>query len=496
MSRTDPPLRIAVWLEVPPRQPLLGEGIPTHLARLLEVWGQQSRHNVMVYTPAWNRAQTETYIKGYNLARFSNIRFTFVPSRFSWFDAWAGATQNAPGKDAPPADAAPRKQALALHRRLLHGALRLAHAAYARLPKKLHAAAWNGIRQFLDYGLGRRMAETINRDGADVCLLPQGDRAMARHVRMPLVACIPDVICVEFPELFAASEIRRSLARFRAVAARAEAVISVSNHVKDAHVVRHLSVAPPRAHAVPHAPMALDGFLPRDPARRIAAYITDEMASNPGQRRILGVPEWRKALADPGLHEGGFLYYPTQYRPYKGIEDAARGLHLYNRLYKEDRPLRLILTCDPTPHPSLMALIADNDLFATVLPFARLPPDVHASFCARARFVVTASHFEGGFPFMFSEALSVGSPVLMNRIPVTTETLPEALWNTTLFAANSPEDMARRLARALPRRDKILAYQKDFYATLRRRAWSDVAAEFIAIARAAIANPQNRAASS
>jgi len=41
-----------------------------------------------------------------------------------------------------------------------------------------------------------------------------------------------------------------------------------------------------------------------------------------------------------------------------------------------------------------------------------------------ADLAVNPSLSEGGFPFTFTEALSVGTPVVMARIPVTEEIIP------------------------------------------------------------------------
>jgi glycosyltransferase involved in cell wall biosynthesis len=91
---------------------------------------------------------------------------------------------------------------------------------------------------------------------------------------------------------------------------------------------------------------------------------------------------------------------------------------------------------------------------------------------------VVPTLFEGGFPFPFSESLSVGTPVVMSDISVTREVVPPDLQPVMLFDPYDVEAIADRIAWALDHRSVLLARQRPFHAALQRRTWHDVAGEY------------------
>jgi glycosyltransferase involved in cell wall biosynthesis len=89
---------------------------------------------------------------------------------------------------------------------------------------------------------------------------------------------------------------------------------------------------------------------------------------------------------------------------------------------------------------------------------------------------------EGGCPFTFTEALSVGTPVVMSRIPVAEEVLVDSkLQEVTFFDPFDWSDCAKRIEWAVTHRDELLKYQLDVYAMLCKRTWTDVVAEHVKV---------------
>ena len=89
---------------------------------------------------------------------------------------------------------------------------------------------------------------------------------------------------------------------------------------------------------------------------------------------------------------------------------------------------------------------------------------------------------EGGCPFTLTEALSVGTPVVMARIAVTREVVTDAeLQGLMLFDPYDWEDMAARMEWALQNRDELLGRQLKLYDRLAQRSWRNVVHEYIAI---------------
>jgi glycosyltransferase involved in cell wall biosynthesis len=99
-----------------------------------------------------------------------------------------------------------------------------------------------------------------------------------------------------------------------------------------------------------------------------------------------------------------------------------------------------------------------------------------------AELAVNPSLSEGGCPFTLTEALSVGTPVVMGRIAVTEEVITDpALQDVMLFDPYDWKDMAARIEWALQNREALLTRQLKFYAKLSQRTWRHVVDEHIAI---------------
>ena len=79
-------MHIALWLELNPRQPLLGEGIATHLARLVGVWGRQENTRVTAFVPLWNKNRFEEYANAFGLFQLPGFEVAYVRSLGAWFD--------------------------------------------------------------------------------------------------------------------------------------------------------------------------------------------------------------------------------------------------------------------------------------------------------------------------------------------------------------------------------------------------------------------------
>jgi glycosyltransferase involved in cell wall biosynthesis len=95
---------------------------------------------------------------------------------------------------------------------------------------------------------------------------------------------------------------------------------------------------------------------------------------------------------------------------------------------------------------------------------------------------VNPSLSEGGCPFTFTEALSVDTPVVLGRIPVTEEVLSDPdFQRVTFFDPYDWRDLARRIEWATEHRTELLEIQKKTYSAMAQRTWTDVVREHVAI---------------
>jgi glycosyltransferase involved in cell wall biosynthesis len=99
-----------------------------------------------------------------------------------------------------------------------------------------------------------------------------------------------------------------------------------------------------------------------------------------------------------------------------------------------------------------------------------------------ADLAVNPSLSEGGCPFTLTEALSVQTPVVMAKIPVTTEIITDkTLQEMMLFDPYNWRDLAARIEWGLNNREELLSKQLELFEVLSRRSWRDVVDEHIRI---------------
>jgi glycosyltransferase involved in cell wall biosynthesis len=173
-----------------------------------------------------------------------------------------------------------------------------------------------------------------------------------------------------------------------------------------------------------------------------------------------------------------FIFYASQFRPNKNVISLLRAYeYLLRSRYIS---CRLILTGRPEVLPEIEAFIAERRLGRDIICLYGLTMQELAASYALADLAVNPSLSEGGFPFTFTEALSVGTPVVMARIPVTEEIVvdPE-LAETMLFDPYDWRDMADRIEYGLSNRQALLNMQMPLYQNLATRTWRTVVDEYI-----------------
>jgi glycosyltransferase involved in cell wall biosynthesis len=142
----------------------------------------------------------------------------------------------------------------------------------------------------------------------------------------------------------------------------------------------------------------------------------------------------------------------------------------------------LILTGHPSAIPEIWQFIFDNRLENDVIFLHGLKIEELAACYKLATLAVNPSLSEGGCPFTFTEALSVGTPVVMARIPVTEEVIRNSgVQDATFFDPYDWEDCASRIEWAIKNRAELLSLQLKTYAELCERSWTDVVREHLQV---------------
>jgi glycosyltransferase involved in cell wall biosynthesis len=177
-----------------------------------------------------------------------------------------------------------------------------------------------------------------------------------------------------------------------------------------------------------------------------------------------------------------YLFVSSQIRPHKNLANLISAFdYLLRQRYL---PLKLFTTGDLShANQDVRDLIATRHLDLDVIGVPNLPAVVHAAFYRLAELTVVPTLFEGGLPFPFSESLSVGTPVVLSRIPAVCEALPRHLWPLALFDPYDTKSIADRIEWGLEHREILLVAETDEYASMTKRTWSHVAGEYLAVLR-------------
>lgn len=520
---------VAIWLQLQPGQVLVGEGIGMHLSQLLKGFRELGNVRVVLCAPRWSQRTVQDYLRMYSLHTFADVRYFGLPyptttpiSRPSTKPSlWKTAISFVSSQllQAMPASLAwifialiamPFAAALVGLRwlyRLLTSALaplRLITAHFIT-PLTYYAMAF-----YIDWSFSIK-----------ACIVPIGTWNLCRYIRRkPLTVQVPDVVFLEFPEVFdAIPDVPHMTSEILKVAQHATRVICPSDHVKWCHHVP-LGIPPETSKVIRHAPMTcaehlshavhasdkgikatgfrvfhefcedtcygayFDHYVKQRPTRRYLRAIASRRRRHDVVRSTsLSLAQfgnslhWLTAVTSRPMATAPILYYPTQIRPYKNITRLLRALYRLREHYGYD-PL-LILTGNISAMPEHAAFIRSTDLYSNILCLPRLSARIHAAAYCTATLTISASLFEGGFPFLFSESLSVDTPVVMADIPVVRELLPAGL-ESMLFDPRDVDAIADIVHAALCDPSSLLSMQQHvFREQVASRSWTHVAADYL-----------------
>ncbi|WP_133139470.1 glycosyltransferase [Legionella genomosp. 1] len=302
------------------------------------------------------------------------------------------------------------------------------------------------------------------------------------RIQGPKLMCVPDVVLSEFPIGFCDIGGNRFLDNFKALesAIYAGKYFAVySETIKWKVLVDRYGIDPENIAVIEHAPSTLDSFvLPMHEQGKRAESLSRAYCHNLiGQALSRSKNSYIRNFINV---EFRFLFYASQFRPNKNIITLLRAyVHL---LRKNLRPHKLILTGDTKAFKGVQEFIIKHSLQKEVFCLHGLSVEELAAFYKSADLVVNPSLSEGGCPFTFTEALSVGTPVVMSRISVAEEVLTDPLLQKfSFFDPYSWEDMASKMEWAIQHRQQLLDIQSKTFEQLRHRNWTHVVNEHIKV---------------
>jgi glycosyltransferase involved in cell wall biosynthesis len=328
----------------------------------------------------------------------------------------------------------------------------------------------------------QRMQKVIERlRGVSAWYCPAAFWPAFNQINAPRLMCVPDVVLTDFPVGFSSVNGDYTLQVFEKVEkaiAESDNLVAYSGAIKWGTLVDRYGVDEDKVSVIYHAPNKLDRLV------TVTGFPDSEKASKNYCRDILLRALLKGANIDylAGIKNGNiqFLFYASQFRPNKNILTLLRAYEylLRNRYLS----LKLILTGNPRHMPEIIDFIARHRLEEEVICLPKLSVDELAACYKLAALVVNPSLSEGGCPFTFTEALSVGTPVVMSKIPVSEEVLMDpVLQELTFFNPYDWKNMAERIQWGVANREKLLAVQLPTYEQLVQRTWQDVVNEHLDI---------------
>jgi glycosyltransferase involved in cell wall biosynthesis len=300
-------------------------------------------------------------------------------------------------------------------------------------------------------------------------------------IKKPKLLCVPDIVLSDFSVGFANLGGDRMLGIFSEIeeAVRgAEKFVTYSECVKWETLVDRYCVNPDNVAVVRHAPSNLNNSI-----HLLGIENEHEATLNFCRFQFLNSIfrcaniHYLKGIENPDLK---FIFYASQFRPNKNMLTLLRA---YKNLIERDViKHKLILSGNPLSFRAVHEFISAYRLQDDILCLHGLKTQELAACYKLADLAVNPSLSEGGCPFTFTEALSVDTPVVMARIPVTEEVLTDPeLQKMTFFDPYDWQNLAERIQWALSHREELLALQRRTYAELSRRTWSDVVNEHLII---------------
>jgi glycosyltransferase involved in cell wall biosynthesis len=300
------------------------------------------------------------------------------------------------------------------------------------------------------------------------------------RLQAPQLICIPDVVLTDFATNFSELGGDRLLETFRQieqVLSRGRHFVTYSDYVKRQTLVRRFGVDPSAVDVVNHGVNRVDSLV------TIHNVENCEVATDALCAELVARAVRRSGLTFPAAlgESTRFLFYASQFRPHKNLLNLLRACdYLLRGRYIG---CKLVLTGNPEVVPDLKGFVQAQGLAEEVVFLHRLSPQELAACYRRAALSVNPSLFEGGLPFTFAESVSVGTPVVMARIPVTVEAIHDAeLLRDMLFDPNDYIDIAARLEWALENRDSLYHRQRAYFdRAIAPRTWDDALVDYVSI---------------
>ena len=331
------------------------------------------------------------------------------------------------------------------------------------------------------------LVRKINRmNCADIWFSPAMHWPEFNHISGPRVIVAPDLVTSSYPHGFACTRMLPYSELIRKTIENGDHFITYCQYLKDSLLVKDFNKEEKNIRVVPHAVNRLDAYIDIHSNTRQLGYPENVNTVFARQRlnslkeyaTLSPLPRVRDYISTLDFTDIKYIFYSSQIRPHKNVLTLIK---VYNHiLRKKYGQVKLILTGNYAHSPEVMNSIIAQRLEYDVLSFSSVSSQLLASLYHCAELVVNPTLYEGGFPFTFSEGMSVGTPSVMSRIPQTEEVFNEFDGaDDFLFDPYDWEDMAEKILYGLKHKEELYEKQLPIYEKLKERTWPLVAHEYV-----------------
>lgn len=322
--------------------------------------------------------------------------------------------------------------------------------------------AWDLFKQTLNL-----LPLAANRYSAADCFLVQNfDMANAWKIERLKIVNLHDLYTSEFAPLFQKSgRSRRLLFQGRKLVRYAERMaaegsffVSNSEHIRRSHALELI----PGLREENTGVIPLPAIIPGDILERLAPR--------------------EEVLAAFGIR-GDYAFYPTHIRPYKNILTLLKAFKI---VLERGHDLSLVLTGNLADDAECLAFAREGGLEKKIVLTGEISEAEMYGLYRYAALAAVPTLSEGGFPWQALEAMAMGIPVIVSRIPVVEERLryhglqPETC-GLPMFDPHDESALAQAIIRVLGRRSEAVSEQKAVRETLLAYDWHQLGERYFGL---------------
>jgi len=314
-----------------------------------------------------------------------------------------------------------------------------------------------------------RLSNKINkRSDISAWLIPTLFWPDVKFIKSKKVIVAPDIIFYDFATQYNTPIFSRTNHKLQHTISVADHLITYSKYVKESHLQLPFGIENSKVTVIHHG----------------ASDLSEDLKDSDG---LSILKEYQKTklknddyLSDFNLDDIQYIFFPSQVRAHKNFLNLLKA---YKILLRERFVnIKLITTAYLDTDEEIKKYIKKERLSKDVLGIQNVSSKVLAALNAHAVCSVNPTLFEGGFPFTFMEAYTVGTPSIMGDIPMTKELIyNQELGEKMLFNPYSVRDMADKIEWGIKNKDKLYKMQNELYEQFTQRTWEDCAAEYMKV---------------